>query len=469
MVVAGEGWHPGVVGIVASRLVERWHRPCVVVALEGDSGRGSGRSTSAYDLHAGLAACSEHLTRFGGHRVAAGLELERGAFQSFAAALAAHAAAALSPEDLIAVEQVDAVASAGALGLDFVEELERLGPFGAGNPEPTLLVPAARVQAVTGMGEEREHSRFNLASAGGRARVVAFQATPAALARCAGEGPCDVAVRLERNRWNGVVEPRALLRALCPARSGTVRALGREEPFWTGVKRELQAEPSGGTPGRAVPGRETWDRRGEGVAVVAADLLTSGESVLVAVADVPRRLFALEEVVAAHAPAGLGVVKWGALAANPQLATPFEHVLALDPPPSRAFLPALPGKGFVELAWGEPESEFALGLWRAELDLRPVLADAWRALSALEEPSPAQLEAALRGNGTYARSAECCGRILRVLGELGLVEVSLDPPSCRILRGSAPSWSRQRPTARTGSAWRGSSASWEPSRPGWPF
>src|SRR4051794_4009725 len=73
IVVAGEGWHPGVAGIVASRLVERWRRPCVVIALDGDadalSGRGSGRSISAYDLHAGLAACSDHLIRFGGHRM----------------------------------------------------------------------------------------------------------------------------------------------------------------------------------------------------------------------------------------------------------------------------------------------------------------------------------------------------------------------------------------------------------------
>ena len=75
--MAGEGWHPGVVGIVASRLVERWRRPCVVIALDEDgSGRGSGRSISAYDLHDGLAACAEHLTRFGGHRMAAGVELD---------------------------------------------------------------------------------------------------------------------------------------------------------------------------------------------------------------------------------------------------------------------------------------------------------------------------------------------------------------------------------------------------------
>ena len=85
IVVAGEGWHPGVVGIVASRLVERWRRPCVAIALDDGAGRGSGRSISPYDLHAGLGACAQHLIRFGGHRMAAGVELEADAVEPFRA------------------------------------------------------------------------------------------------------------------------------------------------------------------------------------------------------------------------------------------------------------------------------------------------------------------------------------------------------------------------------------------------
>src|SRR4051794_31467673 len=131
IVVAGEGWHPGVVGIVASRRVERWRRPCVVIALDGDSGRGSGRSISAYDLHAGLAACSEHLTRFGGHTMAAGVELRAEALEPFRRALAAHAGVALTPSDLRRREHVDAVVPGGALTLGLAEELERLRPFGS--------------------------------------------------------------------------------------------------------------------------------------------------------------------------------------------------------------------------------------------------------------------------------------------------------------------------------------------------
>ena len=118
LVVAGRDWHAGVVGIVASRLVERFRRPAVVIALDGDSGRGSGRSIGAYDLHGGLGAASEHLTGFGGHRMAAGLEIEAGRVDAFRAALAAHAGAALAPADLAPVEHVDAVISGGVLTLD---------------------------------------------------------------------------------------------------------------------------------------------------------------------------------------------------------------------------------------------------------------------------------------------------------------------------------------------------------------
>src|SRR5918992_5049853 len=235
IVVAGEGWHPGVVGIVASRLVERWRRPCVVIALDGPSGRGSGRSISAYDLHAGLGACSEHLTRFGGHRMAAGVELDAGAVEAFRRALAAHAAAQLSPDDLIPVERVDAVVPGGDLGLELAEDLELLRPFGMGNAQPTLLVPAASFERVTAMGEEKEHSRFTLVTAGGKkSRGVAFRSRPSELAPAA-ERPHDIALRLEKNHWNGTTEPRVLLRALCPTEPGEFRVLGEEADFWSGL------------------------------------------------------------------------------------------------------------------------------------------------------------------------------------------------------------------------------------------
>src|SRR4029077_6053906 len=117
-VVAGEGWHEGVIGIVASRLVERYNRPVVIVAGTDGDWKGSGRSVPAFDLHAGLGACSGHLMRFGGHRAAAGLTIEAERVETFAAAFAAHADATLSEEDLRPVTRIDAIVPGAKLGLD---------------------------------------------------------------------------------------------------------------------------------------------------------------------------------------------------------------------------------------------------------------------------------------------------------------------------------------------------------------
>ena len=435
IVVAGEGWHPGVVGIVASRLVERWRRPCVAIALEGGSGRGSGRSISPYDLHAGLASCAAHLTRFGGHRMAAGVELDAAEVEPFRRALAAHAGEALTPADLIPVERVDAVVPGGVLGLELAEELETLRPFGMGNPQPTLLVPASRFQHVTGMGEDKEHARFTLVTAGGaRSRGVAFGSPPKVLAPASEENH-DIALRLERNRWNGMVEPRVILRALCPTKPGELRVLGEEGSFWERLERALPAR-STQDPDFTSHTAQPADRRCEGFAGVAGDLFTSGASVLVAVADVPRRRQGLEEIVAGLAPGGMAVASWAAMAADHELARSADHLVALDPPPGGRADPLLRAGPRAHLAWGPAEAEFALCVYRAELDLRPALSDAFRALRALpEEATPEDVEQALAGTGRYPRTPECCARLLAVLDELELVELVLDRRSCRVREG----------------------------------
>jgi single-stranded-DNA-specific exonuclease len=493
IVVAGEGWHPGVVGIVASRLVERWRRPCVAIALEDGSGRGSGRSISPYDLYAGLAASAPHLRRFGGHRMAAGVELDAAAVEPFRRALAAHAGEALAPADLIPVERVDAVVPGGVLGLGLAEELETLRPFGVGNSQPTLLVPAARFQHVTGMGEEGEHARFTLVTAGGaRSRGVAFGSPPKALAP-ASEDNHDIALRLERNRWNGMVEPRVILRALCPTRPGKLRVLGEDGSFWERLERALavgdraaalpdratmlpdgarapsdqspsvdfvrlrgtystlasgerdtaggegDAVGEGDATGEGDPARcarEPVDRRCEGFAGVAGDLFTSGEAVLVAVADVRRRREGLEAIVAGLAPDGMAVASWANIAADPELVRGFDHVVALDPPPGGRRDPLLRLGPHAHLAWGPAEAEFALLAFRAELDLRPALADVYRALRALrDDAGPDALEAALAGSGRYPRTPEYCARLLTVLDELELIDLTLAERSCRVREG----------------------------------
>jgi single-stranded-DNA-specific exonuclease len=208
-VLAGEDWHAGVIGIVASRLAERHRRPVVLIALSGDVGKGSGRSIDAFDLLGGLTACGGHLRRFGGHRAAAGLEIERGRVEEFAEAFCAHTEEVLSIADTAPLERVDAVVGCDQLGMELAEELLSLAPFGRGNPGVSLLVADAVFADLRPMGEGK-HVRFTVESGGARSRGVAF-GTGGRLPVAAGE-PAEATFTLEINEWNGVTEPRLLLR-----------------------------------------------------------------------------------------------------------------------------------------------------------------------------------------------------------------------------------------------------------------
>jgi single-stranded-DNA-specific exonuclease len=208
-VLAGETWHPGVIGIVASRMVEISGRPVVMVALDGAGGRGSGRSIDSFDLLGGLRECGEHLLRFGGHRAAAGLEIERGRLEAFAQAFHEHALAAMADSPPSILERVDAVLEIGELGLDLAEEMQSLAPFGRGNPPVCLMLAETTFRDARPMGEGK-HVRFTVESEGARARGVCF-GQGAKLPVAEGE-PARATFALEINEWGGAVEPRLRLR-----------------------------------------------------------------------------------------------------------------------------------------------------------------------------------------------------------------------------------------------------------------
>jgi single-stranded-DNA-specific exonuclease len=210
-VVWGEGWHEGVIGIVASRLVERFGRPVVLIAGEGDRWKGSGRSVPSFDLHAGLAACADRLERFGGHRAAAGLTIRGDQLEPFAAAFAAHADAELVDEDLAPVTRVDAVVPAAALTLELARELELLSPFGLGNPDVTLLVAGCEAVSASTVGEGK-HLRFRVRQHGRDAGSAIAFGLGAQLERMQAGSLFDVAFRLKQNRWNGTVAPQLVVR-----------------------------------------------------------------------------------------------------------------------------------------------------------------------------------------------------------------------------------------------------------------
>jgi single-stranded-DNA-specific exonuclease len=213
-VLAADGWHAGVIGIVASRLSERHRRPVVLIALGEDRGKGSGRSIEGFDLLAGLSACAEHLLRFGGHRAAAGIEIERDRVGPFASALCAHAERVVAARDMVAVERVDAVVGGDELGMDLAEELRTLAPFGRGNPAVSLMVSEASFRDCRPMGEGK-HARFSVHSRGSRTRAVAFGSGGRLPV---GEGvPVQATFALEVNEWGGMAEPRLVLRHARPA------------------------------------------------------------------------------------------------------------------------------------------------------------------------------------------------------------------------------------------------------------
>jgi single-stranded-DNA-specific exonuclease len=216
-VLWGEDWHEGVIGIVASRLVERYHRPVVLLAGAEGLWKGSGRSIPSFDLHGALGACSPLLERWGGHRAAAGLSIEPERIEAFADAFAEQAAGALADDDLTPVIAVDAVLPRGAaLTLDLCAELRQLAPFGLGNPSVTLLAPGCELAELATTADGR-HLRFRVRRAGADAgSAIAFGAG-GQLDRLRRTGEYDLAFRLEENRWNGTSAPQLVVQRVFDA------------------------------------------------------------------------------------------------------------------------------------------------------------------------------------------------------------------------------------------------------------
>ncbi len=211
VVVSGDGWHPGVIGIVASRLVERIFRPVVVIAFDGDIGRGSARSIPSFDLHAGISACGGHLVRFGGHHQAAGLEIERARLPAFREAFGAFARGDLGAAEPRPELAIDLELDLSEASPEFHHYLRYAGPFGRGNPEPVFV--ARRVRFATPPRVLKGgHLKFRVtgdgASLGGIGFRLADRVPPEVLAG----GTLDVAFNLMTNTFRGqtTIEARAV-------------------------------------------------------------------------------------------------------------------------------------------------------------------------------------------------------------------------------------------------------------------
>jgi single-stranded-DNA-specific exonuclease len=203
VVLARDGWHPGVIGIVASRVVERIGRPAFLVAFDGEIGKGSGRSVPRCDLHAALAASAAHLDRWGGHRMAAGLTVQRARLDAFREAFDAACAAQLPAAACVPTQRVDAVVPLADLDDGFERLLRRLEPTGMGNPGPVFGVEGVAVAGPLKPIGER-HVRLTLADEATRLRTVAWgmREEVERVVRSA-TGPLRAALKLECDRWGG--------------------------------------------------------------------------------------------------------------------------------------------------------------------------------------------------------------------------------------------------------------------------
>lgn len=202
LVVAGEGWHRGVIGIVASKLVDAYYRPAIVLSIEHGVAHGSCRSIPGFDVLGGLEACAGLLDRFGGHKQAAGLQLEAAKIPAFRRAINDHAAGALSPDDLRPNLSFDGPLDFDVLTPRVVSDLMAMAPFGLANPKPVFS--ASGIDVVDGPRRLKErHLKMSLRQKGRTFRAIAWNAVEKEPVLAGGAGALEVAYALEQNEFNG--------------------------------------------------------------------------------------------------------------------------------------------------------------------------------------------------------------------------------------------------------------------------
>ena len=202
LVLAREGWHPGVIGIVASRLVEEICRPVIMIALDGESGKGSGRSIAAFDLHAGLSACREHLVRFGGHRAAAGVTVQTSRVAALQRRFNEVARERLTADDLVPVQKIDLDVTEADITDDLERLLRHFEPFGLGNPTPTLAMRGARVESPPRKIGKTDGVRTTVGTHAGSVSAIGWRLGERGRLLESGAS-VDIAFRLERDEYRG--------------------------------------------------------------------------------------------------------------------------------------------------------------------------------------------------------------------------------------------------------------------------
>ena len=432
LVLSSPDWHEGVVGIVASRVADRFNRPAILLSESDDHAKGSGRSIPAFDLLGAVERSSGHLLTFGGHRAACGLRLERGAIPAFREAFVAEAAAALGPDDLLRVRRVDAIVGGDELTLGLADELELLAPHGFGNRQVTLLLHAAEVVAPR-LTRDKRHAQYRVRCDGASCQAIHFNFD--GLDELLAPGRHDVALALSKNEYNGAVSAQVQVRSLhrleAPAgdlcatacdfgcrdrlrgprlwqallgRDGTTESAGAragESPA-SGHAAAGDASAAAALHAARADGRLV-DRRGRPAISQLAGLVAAGERTLVLTADVARRRPLLSSDVLVPGLDRSGAYVQPACAQrleeaasadvvmtttevaldHPAFARSFAHVVLLDPPCTTAAwagLVAAAPQAYFHALWGPAEAEFTGRVRESQFDLDAAMRRVWKAL-----------------------------------------------------------------------------------------
>lgn len=215
IVLCGTDWNPGVVGLTAGKLAERWNYPSIVLTRNGGELTGSGRSAGGVDLHAALQACAPLLSRFGGHRMAAGLALAPDSLEAFRQCFDQAVRHQLGQEDLVPETVYDTVLPLQQVNLDTVRKLEQLAPFGLGNPSPAFLIEGLSLVSARAVGADAAHLKLTVAQNGAVREGIAFGQGRS----LAGLGQ-DIALvgSVDQNEFNGRVSAQLKVKALLPGR-----------------------------------------------------------------------------------------------------------------------------------------------------------------------------------------------------------------------------------------------------------
>jgi len=222
IVLASENFHSGVIGIVAGRIAEKYFRPTVLIALEGETGKASARSIPAFNLHKAFTECAEWMIQFGGHAYAAGMSIERDKVEGFRAAMNAVGHRILSADDLIPQLRIDAVLRLEDVTMNTCKALELLEPCGASNPVPVFLAENVRVQGIRKMGEEGQHVRFQAVQNGKGISSIGFNLSEE-MDRLEVGQIVDIVYQIKVNDWGGTRKAEIKIEDIRPRVHGSTK------------------------------------------------------------------------------------------------------------------------------------------------------------------------------------------------------------------------------------------------------